>query len=55
MKFQHFSKSKYGRLVNQLPRDVTFAYDLHFGFSRDHWKDLMDENNSEKVIHHYLG
>jgi hypothetical protein len=42
-------------LVCQLPKGVTFAYDLHMGRSRDRWKGLVEEYNKEKGLHYACG
>ena len=47
MKQQQFCGPRSGKLVCQLPGDVTFAYDLHLRRSRDHWKGLIKDYNSE--------
>ena len=47
MKRQQFCGSRSGKLVRQLPEGVTFAYDLRLGRSRDRWKGLAEEYNSE--------
>ena len=40
MKHQQFYLPRSGKLVTQLPGGLTFAYDLHLGHLRDHWKGL---------------
>ena len=47
MKHQQFYLPRSGKLVTQLPEGINFAYDLHFGHSRDHWKDPLEEYNVE--------
>ena len=47
MKCQQFCQPRSGKLVCELPVGVTFAYDLHLGLSRDYWKGLVEEKNSE--------
>jgi hypothetical protein len=32
-----------GKLVHQIPRVVTFAYDLHFRRTISHWKVLSED------------
>ena len=43
MKHQNIYEPRSGKLVCQLHEDVTFAYDLHLGHSRDRWKGLFEE------------
>ena len=43
MKRQPFYLPGSGKLVTQLPRGITFAYDLRLGHSSDHWKGLAKE------------
>ena len=43
MKRQQFYLPQIGKLVTQLPRGITFAYDLRLGHLRDHWKGLAEE------------
>ena len=45
MKRQQFCGPQSGKLVFQLPEDVTFAYDLSLGRSKDCWKGLTEEYN----------
>ena len=45
MKHKHFSKPQSGKLVRQLPRGVSFVYDLCFGDSRYCWKSVTKEHN----------
>ena len=47
MKRQQFYLPRSGKLVTQLPRGITFAYDLRLGRSRDHWKGPTEEYNVE--------
>ena len=47
MKRQQFYLPRSGKLVTQLPGDITFAYDLHLGRSRDRWKGPTKEYNVE--------
>lgn len=42
---QQFYLPRNGKLVTQLPRGINFAYDLHLGRSRDHWKGPIKEYN----------
>lgn len=44
-----------GKLVLQFLVGVTFGYNLCLGHSRDCWKRLTYEHNSEKGIQHDLG
>ena len=46
MKHQQFSGPPSGKLVFQLLRGITFAYDLHLGCSRDCWKGITEKYNS---------
>ena len=43
MKHQLLYLPQSGKLVTQLPRGITFAYDLHLGHLRDRWKGLAEE------------
>ena len=43
MKRQQFYLPRSVKLVTQLPGDITFAYDLHLGHLRDHWKGATEE------------
>jgi hypothetical protein len=52
MKHKQFFEDRSGKLVHQLPEDVTIAYNFHFGSSRDHWKGLIKDQNSVEVLHH---
>ena len=47
MKHEQFCGLQSGKLVCQIPRGVTFSYDLWLGWLRDHWKGLTEEYNSE--------
>ena len=47
MKHQPFYLPRSGKLVTQLPRGITFAYDLHLGRSRDRWKGPAKDYNVE--------
>ena len=47
MKHQQFYLPRSGKLVTQLPRGITFAYDLCLGHLRDHWKGPTEEYNDE--------
>ena len=47
MKHQLLYLPQSGKLVTQLPRGITFAYDLRLGRLRDHWKCLAKEYNVE--------
>ena len=47
MKCQLFYLPRSGKLVTQLPGGITFAYDLHLGHLRDHWKGPAEEYNAE--------
>ena len=40
MKRQQFYLPQSGKLVTQLPRGITFAYDLCLGRLRDYWKGI---------------
>ena len=51
MKCQPFYLLRSGKLVTQLPGGITFAYDLHLGRLRDHWKGLVEEYNVEIKKH----
>ena len=43
MKRQKSCGPRLGKLVHQLPRVVTFAYDLHFRSIIAHWKGIIKE------------
>ena len=43
MKRQQFYLPRSGKLVTQLPRGITFAYDLCLGHLRDRWKGPAEE------------
>ena len=45
MKRQQFYLPQSGKLVTQLPRGITFVYDLRLGHLRDRWKGLTEEYN----------
>jgi hypothetical protein len=45
MKRQKSCGPRLGKLVHQLPRVVTFAYDLRFRRMISHWKDLSEAYN----------
>jgi hypothetical protein len=45
MKRQKSCGPRLGKLVHQLPRVVTFAYDLHFRRTIARWKGLTEKNN----------
>lgn len=40
MKFQNDCELQSGKLVHQLLGGITFAYDIHLGRLRDHWKGI---------------
>ena len=44
MKRQQFYLPQSGKLVTQLPRGITFAYDLRLGHSRDRWKGPAEDS-----------
>ena len=48
MKHQQFCEPQTIKLLRQLPRGITFAYDLHLDPSRDHCKDIAKEENKKK-------
>ena len=50
MKRQQFCGPRSGKVVFQLLRGVTFAYDLRLGLSRDRWKGIVEEYNSGMVL-----
>jgi hypothetical protein len=59
MKRQKSCGPRLGKLVHQLPRVVTFAYDLHFRRMIAHWKDLSEEYNSctkfqDEILNHNI-
>ena len=54
MNSKKFVEAKCGKFVCQLPRAKTFTYDLCLGHSRDHWKGLAKDHNSEKVKKYYF-
>ena len=43
MKCQQFYLPQRGKLVTQLARGITFAYDLRLGHLRDRWKVPAEE------------
>jgi hypothetical protein len=43
MKRQKSYGPRLGKLVHQLPRVVTFAYDLHFRHVIARWKGIIEE------------
>ena len=43
MKRQKSGGLRLGKLVHQLPRVVTFAYDLRFRRMISHWKGIVEE------------
>ena len=43
MKRQQFYLPQGGKLVTQLPRGITFAYDLRLVHLRDRWKGPAEE------------
>jgi hypothetical protein len=45
MKRQKSCGPRLGKLVHQLPRVVTFAYDLRFRRMIAHWKGIVEEIN----------
>ena len=45
MKCQQFYLPQSGKLVTQLPRGITFAYDLRLDRSKDRWKGHTEEYN----------
>ena len=51
MKHLKFCEPWSGKLVRQLRRGVTFAYDLYLGHSGDSLKCLIDEYTSEKGLY----
>lgn len=51
MKHQQFCELRSGKLVPQVSIGITFVDDLYLGHSRDHYKDLNDEKNSDKGLH----
>jgi hypothetical protein len=51
MKRQKSCGPHLGKLVHQLPRVVTFAYDLRFRHMIAHWKDLSEDYNSCTKFH----
>lgn len=38
-------------LVRQIPWGITFAYDVHLGCLRNHYKGITKDNNREKYLH----
>ena len=50
MKHQKSCGPRLGKLVHQLPRVVTFAYDLHFRRMIARWKDLSEAYNAREKI-----
>ena len=50
MKCQQFYLPRSGKLVTQLPGGITFAYDLHLGHLRDHWKGPVEEYIDESLF-----
>jgi hypothetical protein len=52
MKHQKSCGPRLGKLVHQLPRVVTFAYDIHFRYMIARWKGIVDEINFwGEIIH----
>ena len=43
MKRQKSREPRLGKLVHQLPRVVTFAYDLRFRHMIAHWKGIIED------------
>jgi hypothetical protein len=43
MKRQNSCGPRWGKLVHQLPRVVTFAYDLYFWCTIARWKEIFEE------------
>ena len=43
MKQQQLCEPQSGKLVDHLPRDITFAYVLYLGHSGDHYKGINME------------
>lgn len=52
MKHQQFKEPKSGKLGWQPFEGVMFTYDINLGFSKEYWKGLIEEHNSEKGLHH---
>jgi hypothetical protein len=50
MKRQNSCGPRLGKLVHQLPRVVTFSYDLRFRCMIDHWKGIVEEIHFEGSI-----
>src|ERR1700678_3412014 len=50
MKHQKSCGPRLGKLVHQLPRVVTFAYDLRFRRMIARWKGIIEEINFEGSI-----
>jgi hypothetical protein len=43
MKRQKLCEPRWGKLVHQLPRVVTFSYDIHLGRMIACWKGIIKE------------
>jgi hypothetical protein len=54
LKITFEDETRSGKWVRQLLEAIAFAYDLHLGHSRDHWKGLSEEYNIEKGLQHSL-
>lgn len=52
MEHQQICEGRRGKLVHQIPRDVTFYYNLHLGHYRDCLKGFIEEYNSENCLHY---
>ena len=55
MKKKQFFEPWSTKLVLQLLKGVTFAYDLCLGHSRHYWKCLIEDYYSEDDLHHENG
>ena len=49
MKHQQFYGPLNGKLAFQLPKGVTFTYDIRLGHLRDCWKGVVEEYNNKIV------
>ena len=51
MKWKYFCEPQSGKLVPQLSKGITFAYDLHLGHSINDWKGPTNMQNSVNGLH----